>query len=331
MYIMVTGGSGFIGANLCRRLLAAGHRVLCVDNNYTGSYDNIQPLVDNERFAFVEHDVCVPFADWPQLSGAENKLDQIYNLACPASPPAYQGVHSIETTKTCVLGAINVLDLALKHDATVLQASTSEVYGDPLVSPQSEDYRGNVNPNGIRSCYDEGKRCAESLFFDYARHKGAKVKVIRIFNTYGPFMDPNDGRVVSNFICQALQGQDLTVYGRGQQTRSFCFIDDLVSGMTLMMNSDPHFQGPVNLGNPHEFTILELASKVLELIPNCQSRLIYKDLPLDDPQRRRPDITLAKSRLRWEPRVPLVEGLKLSIPYFVQKLRARGLTLAADL
>ena len=263
MNILVTGGSGFIGSNLCRRLLDEGHYVLCLDNNYTGRMENIQELLANDHFSFILADVCDSLKERPELNPQTLHLDQIYNLACPASPPAYQGLHAIETTKTCVLGAINVLDLALAHGATVLQASTSEVYGDPLVHPQHEGYRGNVNPNGIRSCYDEGKRCAESLFFDYGRHLGAKIKVIRIFNTYGPFMDPKDGRVVSNFICQALRGEDLTVYGQGEQTRSFCFVDDLIAGMVAMMNSDPEFLGPVNLGNPQEFTIAQLAQQVL--------------------------------------------------------------------
>ena len=283
MNILVTGGSGFIGSNLCRRLLDEGHYVLCLDNNYTGRMENIQELLTNDHFSFILADVCDSLKDRPELKTQALHLDQIYNLACPASPPAYQGVHAIETTKTCVLGAINVLELALAHGATVLQASTSEVYGDPLVHPQHEGYRGNVNPNGIRACYDEGKRCAESLFFDYARHLGVKIKVIRIFNTYGPFMDPKDGRVVSNFICQALRGEDLTVYGQGEQTRSFCFVDDLIAGMVAMMNSDPEFLGPVNLGNPQEFTIAQLAQQVLEMIPSG-AKLVFKDLPQDDPR-----------------------------------------------
>ena len=326
MNILVTGGSGFIGSNLCRRLLDEGHYVLCLDNNYTGRMENIQELLTNDHFSFILADVCDSLKDRPELKTQALHLDQIYNLACPASPPAYQGVHAIETTKTCVLGAINVLELALAHGATVLQASTSEVYGDPLVHPQHEGYRGNVNPNGIRACYDEGKRCAESLFFDYARHLGAKIKVIRIFNTYGPFMDPKDGRVVSNFICQALRGEDLTVYGQGEQTRSFCFVDDLIAGMVAMMNSDPEFLGPVNLGNPQEFTIAQLAQQVLEMIPS-KSKLVFKDLPQDDPRCRKPDISLAKSKLGWQPNIKLTEGLQRSIPYFAQRLRADGVQL----
>lgn len=319
MNILVTGGSGFIGSNLCRTLLGAGHKVICLDNNYTGRMENIAPLQSDPNFSFILADVCESLTTLSELQPERVHLDQIYNLACPASPPAYQGKHAIETTKTCVLGAINVLELALLHNATVLQASTSEVYGDPLVHPQHEGYRGNVNPNGIRACYDEGKRCAESLFFDYARHMGAKIKVIRIFNTYGPFMDPEDGRVVSNFICQALRGEDLTIYGEGQQTRSFCFVDDLIRGMVAMMNSAPSFTGPVNLGNPQEFTIAELATEVLSLIPSS-SQLIHKELPEDDPRCRRPDISRAKDNLNWQPQTPLQEGLKKTIPYFAQRL-----------
>ena len=325
MRILVTGGTGFIGSNLCRNLLAAGHEVICLDNNYTGRIENVRELMSNPNFNFVEGDVTCNLKHALWLTALINgHLDQIYNLACPASPPAYQGKHAIETTKTCVLGAINVLELALEYGATVLQASTSEVYGDPLVHPQVEGYRGNVNPIGIRACYDEGKRCAESLFFDYARHMGAKIKVIRIFNTYGPFMDPKDGRVVSNFICQALRGEDITIYGTGSQTRSFCYVDDLIAGMVAMMNSDPEFQGPVNLGNPGEFTIKELAKKVLSLVPT-KSQLIQQELPQDDPKCRRPDISLAKSKLNWHPTIDLNEGLKRTIPYFSSRLQADGL------
>ncbi len=322
MKILVTGGTGFIGSNLCRKLIAEGHQVICLDNNYTGRLENMAELQAHPNFSFVKADVTEPLTTLLQerLAG---QLDQIYNLACPASPPAYQGKHAIATTKTCVLGALNVLDLALAYNATVLQASTSEVYGDPLVHPQVESYRGNVNPIGIRSCYDEGKRCAESLFFDYARHMGAKIKVIRIFNTYGPFMDPHDGRVVSNFICQALRGENITIYGDGAQTRSFCFVDDLIAGMVAMMNSDPAFTGPVNLGNPGEFTIAELAHKVLALI-DTKSQLIYHELPSDDPKCRRPDISLAQSKLGWHPIITLDEGLKRSIPYFAARLTADG-------
>lgn len=324
MRILVTGGTGFIGSNLCRNLLTAGHEVICLDNNYTGRIENVRELMPNPNFNFVEGDVTGNLKHALWLTALINgHLDQIYNLACPASPPAYQGKHAIETTKTCVLGAINVLDLALEYGATVLQASTSEVYGDPLVHPQVEGYRGNVNPIGIRACYDEGKRCAESLFFDYARHMGAKIKVIRIFNTYGPFMDPKDGRVVSNFICQALRGEDITIYGTGSQTRSFCYVDDLIAGMVAMMNSDPEFQGPVNLGNPGEFTIKELAEKVLSLVPT-KSQLIQQELPQDDPKCRRPDISLAKGKLNWQPTIDLIEGLERTIPYFSARLKAEG-------
>lgn len=339
MRVLVTGGTGFIGSNLCQRLLQDGHEVICLDNNYTGSMDNIESLLDNPHFTFIEYDVCNSLLSCVALQECLSKsgndcgckagvIDQIYNMACPASPPAYQGEHSITTTKTCVFGAINVLDLAVAHKAVVLQASTSEVYGDPDVTPQSESYRGNVNPNGIRACYDEGKRCAESLFFDYARHLGARIKVVRIFNTYGPHMDPDDGRVVSNFICQALQGIDLTVYGEGKQTRAFCYVDDLVEGLVRMMNSRCDFLGPVNLGNPCEFTVAELAQRVLELVQSS-SRLVYEDLPQDDPKRRCPDISLAQKELNWHPQVDLDTGLQRSIAYFKEKLIARGL-LAQD-
>lgn len=304
--ILVTGGTGFLGSNLCARLIADGNRVICLDNNYTGRLSNVEKLLDNLNFTFIKHDICDPI-------DITEKLDYIYNLACPASPPAYQGKHSIDTTKTCVFGAINVLELAKKHNARVLQFSTSEVYGEPLVHPQVETYRGNVNPIGIRACYDEGKRCAESLFFDYHRHCGVDIKVIRIFNTYGPNMDPNDGRVVSNFICQALSGQDITIYGDGHQTRSFCYVDDLIEGIVRMMNSETGFTGPVNLGNPGEFTIKELAEMVVAKIGG---HVVYKDLPSDDPTQRKPDITLAKTKLGWEPKVVLSDGLDKTIEYF---------------
>ena len=304
--ILVTGGTGFLGSNLCHRLIDDGNKVICLDNNYTGRMENISDLLSNENFKYINHDVCDPI-------NIDEELDQIYNLACPASPPAYQGKHSIDTTKTCVFGAINVLELAKKHNARVLQFSTSEVYGEPLVHPQVETYRGNVNPIGIRACYDEGKRCAESLFFDYHRHCGVDIKVIRIFNTYGPNMDPNDGRVVSNFICQALSGQDITIYGDGHQTRSFCYVDDLIEGIVRMMNSETGFTGPVNLGNPGEFTIKELAEMVVAKIGG---HVVYKDLPSDDPTQRKPDITLAKTKLGWEPKVVLSEGLDKTIEYF---------------
>ncbi len=311
-HILVTGGSGFIGANLCHRLIAEGHRVICLDNNYTGSLENVEDLLDNPRFTFVEHDVISPW-------DCAEPLDRIYNLACPASPPFYQGARSIFTTKTCVLGALNMLELAKRKGARILQSSTSEVYGEPLVHPQPEDYRGNVNPIGIRACYDEGKRCAESLFFDHHRHEGVDIRVIRIFNTYGPYMNPEDGRVVSNFICQALRGEDITIYGEGQQTRSFQYIDDLVEGMVRMMENEAGFIGPVNIGNPGEFTIRQLAEMVLAKIPT-QSKLVYRPLPADDPTQRRPDISLAAQKLDWAPAIPLSEGLDKTIAYFRSRL-----------
>ena len=304
--ILVTGGTGFLGSNLCNRLIKDGEKVVCLDNNYTGRMSNIANLKNNHNFKFIYHDVCKPIK-------ITEKFDYIYNLACPASPPAYQGKHSITTTKTCVYGAVNILELAKKNNARVMQFSTSEVYGEPLVHPQIETYRGNVNPNGIRACYDEGKRCAESLFFDYNRHEGVDIKVIRIFNTYGPNMDPNDGRVVSNFICQALSGQNITIYGDGHQTRSFCYVDDLIEGIVRMMYSEKGFTGPVNLGNPGEFTIKELAEMVVAKIGG---KVVYKDLPADDPTQRRPDITLAKTKLGWEPKVVLSDGLDKTIQYF---------------
>lgn len=306
--ILVTGGTGFLGSNLCKRLVDEGNKVICVDNNYTGRMSNVSEIMNHPNFKFIEHDVCNPL----EIS---EYIDQIYNMACPASPPAYQGSYSIKTTKTCVFGAINMLELAKKHNATILQTSTSEVYGEPLVHPQVESYRGNVNPNGIRACYDEGKRCAESLFFDYHRHEGVDIKVVRIFNTYGPNMDPNDGRVVSNFICQALLGQDITIYGDGHQTRSFCYVDDLIEVMIQMMNSEKGFTGPVNIGNPGEFTIKELAEMVVTKVGG-NSKVVYKDLPADDPTQRRPDITLAKTKLNWEPQIQLSEGLDKTITYF---------------
>lgn len=306
--ILVTGGTGFLGSNLCIRLIREGEKVICVDNNYTGRLSNVESIINHPNFTFIEHDICEPLE-------IEEKINQIYNMACPASPPAYQGNYSIKTTKTCVIGAINMLELAKKHGARILQTSTSEVYGEPQVHPQVESYRGNVNPIGIRACYDEGKRCAESLFFDYHRHEGVDIKVIRIFNTYGPNMDPNDGRVVSNFICQALSGQDITVYGQGNQTRSFCYVDDLTEAMIRMMNSPAGFTGPVNTGNPGEFTIKELAEMVVAKAGG-KSKIVYRDLPSDDPTQRRPDITLAKSKLGWEPRIKLSEGLDKTIAYF---------------
>lgn len=310
--ILVAGGSGFLGSNLCIRLIQLGHRVICLDNNYTGRLCNIADILNHPNFQFIHHDVCEPI-------DIREGIDQIYNLACPASPPAYQGAHSIETTKTCVIGAINLLNLAKEHNATVLQASTSEVYGDALVHPQVEDYWGNVNPNGVRSCYDEGKRCAESLFFDYHRLHSVDIKIVRIFNTYGPNMDPNDGRVISNFICQALSGQNITIYGSGDQTRSFCYVDDLVDGLIKMMNSGPDFCGPVNLGNPAEFTIKQLAEKVLSKI-ETKSAIIYSKLPSDDPRQRRPDISLAQTKLNWQPTVTLDVGLEKTIQYLKSQI-----------
>ncbi len=312
MNILVTGGTGFVGANLCHRLIADGHNVICLDDNYTGSLENVEDLMSHPSFRFVEHDVINPW-------DCEEKLDRIYNLACPASPPFYQGNRSIFTTKTCVLGILNMLELAKKHGARILQTSTSEVYGEPLQHPQKEDYRGNVNPIGIRACYDEGKRCAESLMFDYHRHEGVDIRVIRIFNTYGPLMNPEDGRVVSNFICQALRGKDITIYGEGQQTRSFQYIDDLIEGMVRMMENEINFIGPVNIGNPREFTIRQLAELVLQKIPT-NGKLVQRPLPSDDPTQRRPDITLAGEKLGWAPTIPLTEGLDRTIAYFRTKL-----------
>ena len=312
--ILVTGGTGFIGSNLCKRLIKnENNRVICVDNNYTGSLDNVRELLTNSRFKFIEHDIIEPL-------NIEEKIDEIYNLACPASPSAYQGEKAIFTTKTCVLGALNMLEFAKKNNAKILQSSTSEVYGEPLVHPQPETYRGNVNPVGIRACYDEGKRCAESLFFDYHRLYDIKIKVIRIFNTYGPMMDPNDGRVVSNFICQALRGEDLTIYGDGSQTRSFCYVDDLIDVIVAMMASEDDFVGPVNTGNPEEFTIKELADLIKEKI-NKDLKIVYKPLPADDPTQRQPDITLAKTKLNWKPKVKLSEGLNKTIEYFDKKIK----------
>lgn len=305
--VLVTGGSGFLGSHLCARLLDEGHEVLCVDNFFSSARSNVEELMDNKRFELLRHDVTFPLFV---------EVDEIYNLACPASPVHYQH-DPVQTIKTCVHGAINMLGLAKRLKARIFQASTSEVYGDPDVHPQPESYWGHVNPNGIRSCYDEGKRCAEALCFDYHREFGVKIKVIRIFNTYGPNMDPEDGRVVSNFIMQALRGQDLTVYGDGTQTRSFQYVDDLIEGIVRMMNdSRPDFLGPVNLGNPGEFTMLELAQKVLQHT-GSQSKLVFKPLPGDDPTRRRADITVAKRELNgWEPRIALDEGLEKSIAYF---------------
>jgi UDP-glucuronate decarboxylase len=309
--VLVTGGSGFLGSHLCEKLLSAGHEVLCVDNFYTGSRANVEHLRDRRGFEVIRHDVTFPLYI---------EADEIYNLACPASPIHYQR-DPVQTTKTSVHGAINMLGLAKRVGAKIFQASTSEVYGDPQVHPQREDYWGHVNPVGIRSCYDEGKRCAETLFFDYNRQHGMPIKVARIFNTYGPRMDPNDGRVVSNFIVQALTGEPITIYGDGQQTRSFCYCDDLVDGFVLLMDSNDLVTGPVNLGNPAEFTMLELADLVLRLT-GSKSQVVFEPLPSDDPTRRCPDIGLAKSILDWEPRTPLPQGLERTIAYFDDVLRS---------
>lgn len=303
--ILVTGGAGFLGSHLCDRLVANGDDVVCVDNYFTGTKDNIRHLMGNPHFELLRHDVTFPLYV---------EVGQIYNLACPASPVHYQ-FDPVQTTKTSVHGAINMLGLAKRVKARILQASTSEVYGDPEIHPQTEDYWGRVNPIGIRSCYDEGKRCAETLFFDYWRQHQLEIKVIRIFNTYGPRMHPNDGRVVSNFIVQALKGEDITLYGDGQQTRSFCYVDDLIDGMVSMMNSDAGFVGPVNIGNPGEFTMLQLAENVLWLT-GSKSRMVFMPLPQDDPKRRQPNIELAKEHLGWTPKVGLEDGLKETVAYF---------------
>lgn len=303
--ILVTGGAGFIGSHLCRRLLKQGNQVICMDNFYTGSRENVADLINNPDFAIIDHDVTVPIAV---------RTDEIYNLACPASPVHYQK-DPVNTIKTSVLGIINMLDLAKANDAKLLQASTSEVYGDPLVHPQPEIYWGNVNPIGMRACYDEGKRCAETLCFDYCRQYDLNIKVVRIFNTYGPNMHPNDGRVVSNFIVQSLKNENITIYGKGDQTRSFCYVDDLVDGLIRMMALEKGFIGPVNLGNPGEFTILELAEKVLGLTKS-RSKLVFQPLPPDDPRQRKPDITVAAQKLSWLPVVNLDNGLKETIAYF---------------
>ena len=309
MKILVAGGAGFIGSNLCRELLKnSKNEVICLDNEFTGSKDNISSLLENERFYYIHHDII------DEIKIAE-KIDEIYNLACPASPVHYQGEAAIYTTKTCVLGILNVLELARKKNAKILQASTSEIYGEPLMHPQKESYWGNVNSIGIRSCYDEGKRCAESLLFDYNRTFGTKIKLIRIFNTYGPFMCRNDGRVVSNFICQALQNSDITIYGDGSQTRSFCYVDDLIKGIIKMMSTPDDFLGPVNLGNPDERTIKEIAQKVIDLTKSS-SKIVFHPLPSDDPTRRCPDITKAEKFLNWKPKVNLEEGLVKTIEFF---------------
>lgn len=308
--ILVTGGAGFIGSHLCARLLNEGNDIICLDNFFTGSENNLKHLLGNKHFRLVKHDITEEFFA---------EVDQIYNLACPASPPHYQ-YDSIKTLKTSVLGIINMLDLANRCNATILQASTSEVYGDPKVHPQTEDYWGNVNPIGVRSCYDEGKRCAETLMMDYHRQHNVDIKIVRIFNTYGPNMDMNDGRVVSNFIVQALKGEDITVYGEGLQTRSFCYVDDLIDGMIKMMNNTSGFIGPVNLGNPSERTIIDFAKMIIELT-NSKSKIIHKELPSDDPMQRQPDLALAKKELNWQPTADIKVGLEKTIKYFEQKLK----------
>ncbi|MDH4190212.1 MAG: SDR family oxidoreductase [Betaproteobacteria bacterium] len=303
--VLVTGGAGFLGSHLCERLLAEGSDVLCVDNFYTGTKENVAHLLGNPRFELMRHDVTFPLYV---------EVDQIYNLACPAAPIHYQ-YDPVQTTKTSVHGAINMLGLAKRVKAKILQASTSEVYGDPQVHPQTEGYWGHVNPIGLRSCYDEGKRCAETLFFDYHRQHQLRIKVARIFNTYGPRMHPNDGRVVSNFVIQALKGEPITVYGEGRQTRSFCYVDDLVDGLMRLMNTGDEFTGPVNLGNPVEFTIRELAQKVIALT-GSRSKIETRPLPSDDPRQRQPDISLAKAKLGWQPAMALDDGLRRTIEYF---------------
>lgn len=308
--ILVTGGAGFLGSHLCERLLNGGHEVISLDNYFTGMKRNIVHLMDNPYFEVIRHDVTMPFFI---------EVDEIYNLACPASPIHYQ-YNPIKTVKTSVMGAINMLGLAKRIKAKILQASTSEVYGDPLVHPQKEDYWGHVNPIGKRSCYDEGKRVAETLYMSYHEQNNVRIKIARIFNTYGPNMHPNDGRVVSNFIVQALKGEDITIYGDGNQTRSFQYVDDLIEGFVRLMDTREEFIGPVNLGNPGEFTILELAEKVLELT-GSQSKLVFRPLPEDDPMQRQPDITLAKKELGWEPKIPLEKGLVKTISYFDQLLK----------
>ena len=308
--ILITGGAGFLGSHLCDALIKKGHDVLCVDNFFTGNKENVSHLITNPKFELMRHDVTFPLYV---------EVDQIYNLACPASPIHYQ-YDPVQTTKTSVHGAINMLGLAKRLNARILQASTSEVYGDPEVHPQTEDYWGRVNPIGIRSCYDEGKRCAETLFFDYWRQHQLEIKVMRIFNTYGPRMHPNDGRVVSNFIVQALKNESITIYGDGSQTRSFCYVDDLIGGMIKLMESDKTITGPINIGNPNEFTMLELAELVLKLT-SSQSKIIFKPLPEDDPKQRQPNISLAKAKLDWEPKVQLEDGLKETIAYFRKLLQ----------
>ena len=303
--ILVTGGAGFLGSHLCERLVQEGNEVICLDNYYTGSKNNISHLRSSENFELLRHDICFPLYV---------EVDEIYNLACPASPIHYQ-YDPVQTTKTSVHGSINMLGLAKRQNAKIFQASTSEVYGDPEIHPQNESYWGRVNPIGPRSCYDEGKRCAETLFFDYYRQHKLKIKIARIFNTYGPRMHPNDGRVVSNFIIQALKNKDITIYGDGKQTRSFCFVDDLIGAMLLIMNTDDDFTGPMNIGNPDEFTIQEIAEKIVKLT-NSSSQIVFKSLPEDDPKQRKPDISIAKEKISWEPKIDLTKGLKQTINYF---------------
>ena len=311
--ILITGGCGFIGSNLCKKLIQNENNfIICLDNNFTGSTDNISNLINNPRFKFIKHDIIEPIE-------INKKIDEIYNLACPASPKKYQGKNAIYTTKTCVFGAINMLELAKKNNAKILQSSTSEIYGNSNEHPQKENYFGNVNPIGPRACYDEGKRCAESLFFDYKRIYNLEVKIVRIFNTYGPLMDIEDGRVISNFICQALKGNNLTVYGDGSQTRSFCYIDDLIDALIKTMNTKKEFSGPINIGNPIEYTINEIAESIKNKINN-KINIIYMPLPIDDPHKRKPDISLAKKELNWKPKISLDKGLDLTISYFKNKL-----------
>ncbi len=309
---LVTGGAGFLGSHLCERLLQMGHEVICLDNYFTGDKSNIVHLLPHPYFELIRHDVTTPFFI---------EVDEIYNLACPASPVHYQ-YNPIKTVKTSVMGAIHMLGLAKRIKAKILQASTSEVYGDPEIHPQTENYWGHVNPIGERACYDEGKRCAETLFLNYHVQNQVRIKIVRIFNTYGPRMHPHDGRVVSNFIVQALQEKDITVYGEGNQTRSFCYVDDLIEGMIRMMNTDDGFIGPVNLGNPNEFTILELAQKVIALT-GSRSRIVHQPLPADDPKQRQPDISLARKKLAWQPTIELEEGLQKTIDYFRKKIESK--------
>ena len=311
--ILVTGGAGFLGSHLCQTLINKGHEVTVLDNLYTGSLHNVESIINHPHFNFLQEDVRIPF-------DFKNDFDEIYNLACPASPIHYQKT-PLKTMQTSIYGAFHVLEFAQQNHSKVLQASTSEVYGDPKVHPQPESYWGNVNPHGMRSCYDEGKRAAESIFFDFHRQFQLPIKVVRIFNTFGPFMNPKDGRVVSNFIMQAIQNEDITIYGDGQQTRSFCYVDDLICGLIAMMQSDQSVTGPINLGTTYEFSILELAEKIIQLA-HSQSQIVFKPLPEDDPRERQPDLTLAKEKLNWEPQIPFEEGLIKTIAYFKGVLNA---------